>query len=190
MALALLAVAVNVQIVHADDYIVRAHLGMQADGGRRFEYNPRVLDIVRLIPRGTIYDRRGVPLATDDPSVMRGRAADATRRLACRSTTACPMPGERCYPLGGAAFHLLGDARTRRELERAATRRTSSAMPNDELRGFDDHAAVVHTTDAQGRPMLTVRRDYRDLVPLLRHRHEPASAGVRRDSRQPHATCA
>ena len=32
-----------------------AHLGIQADGGRRFVYNPRVLDIVRLMPRGTIY---------------------------------------------------------------------------------------------------------------------------------------
>ena len=60
--------AVNVQMVHADDYIIRAHLGIQADGGQRFEYNPRVLDIVRVIPRGTIYDRRGVPLATDDPA--------------------------------------------------------------------------------------------------------------------------
>ena len=94
------------------------HLGIQADGGRRFEYNPRVLDIVRLIPRGTIYDRRGVPLATDDPSVI----ADARQTYATLGVSVddtCPMPGERCYPLGGAAFHLLGDARTRRELDRA-----------------------------------------------------------------------
>ena len=55
----LVAVLINVQVVHADDYVVRPHLGVQADGGRRFEYNPRILDIVTRIPRGTIYDRAG-----------------------------------------------------------------------------------------------------------------------------------
>src|SRR5438552_8057126 len=107
--LVLLAVAVNVQIVHADDYIVRAHLGIQADGGRRFEYNPRPLDIVRLIPRRTIYDRRGVPLATDDPRVI----ADARQTYATLGVSvddSCPTPVERCYAPGGAASHLLAAA--------------------------------------------------------------------------------
>ena len=173
VALVLLAVAVNVQMVHADDYIIRAHLGIQADGGQRFEYNPRVLDLVRLIPRGTIYDRRGVPLATDDPSVI----ADARQTYATFGVSVdetCPMPGERCYPLGGAAFHLLGDARTRVNW----TAPNSSYIERDadrELRGFDDHAEVVHTTDSAGRSMLTIRRDYRDLLPALRHRYDPAS---------------
>ena len=183
VALVLLAVAVNVQMVHADDYIIRAHLGIQADGGQRFEYNPRVLDIVRLIPRGTIYDRRGVPLATDDPSVI----ADARQTYATLGVSVddtCPMPGERCYPLGGAAFHLLGDARTRVNWTAA----NSSYIERDaerELRGFDDHAEVVHTTDSAGRSMLTIRRDYRDLLPALRHRYDPASAAWAR-FQQPH----
>jgi cell division protein FtsW (lipid II flippase) len=182
-ALVLLAVAVNVQMVHADDYIIRAHLGIQADGGQRFEYNPRVLDIVRLIPRGTIYDRGGVPLATDDPSVI----ADAQQVYAALGVSveeACPMPGERCYPLGGAAFHLLGDARTRVNWTAA----NSSYIERDaerELRGFDDHTEVVHTTDSAGRSMLTIRRDYRDLLPALRHRYDPASAVWAR-FQQPH----
>src|SRR4051812_31977909 len=180
---ALLAVAVNVQVVHADNYIIRAHLGIQADGGRRFEYNPRLLDIVRLIPRGTIYDRRGVPLATDDPQVI----ADARQTYAALGVSideACPVPGERCYPLGGAAFHLLGDARTRVNW----TAPNSSYIERDaesQLRGFDDHAEIVHTTDAAGGSMLTIRRDYRDIVPALRHRYDPASAALAR-FRQPH----
>jgi cell division protein FtsW (lipid II flippase) len=180
---ALLAVAVNVQVVHADDYIIRAHLGIQADGGRRFEYNPRLLDIVRLIPRGTIYDRRGVPLATDDPQVI----ADARQTYAALGVSvdeACPVPGERCYPLGGAAFHLLGDARTRVNW----TAPNSSYIERDaesRLRGFDDHAEIVHTTDSAGGSMLTIRRDYRDIVPALRHRYDPASAALAR-FRQPH----
>src|SRR5262249_1854485 len=85
---------------------------------------------------------------------------------------ACPSAGERCYPLGGAAFHLLGDARTRVNW----TASNSSYIERDEesqLRGFDDHAEVVHTIDVAGRPMLTIRRDYRDILLALRHRHDP-----------------
>ena len=45
------------------------------------------------------------------------------------------------------------------------------------------------TTDASGRPMWTIRRDYRDLVPLLRHRYEPEHPAVlalrRRAARRP-----
>ena len=142
-----------------------------------------MLDIVRLIPRGTIYDRGGLPLATDDPGVI----ADARQTYATLGVSldeACPMPGERCYPLGGAAFHLLGDARTRLNW----TAPNSSYVERDaerELRGFDDHAEVVHTTDSAGRSMLTIRRDYRDLLPALRHRYDPASAAWAR-FQQPH----
>jgi cell division protein FtsW (lipid II flippase) len=183
VALVLLAVTVNVQMVHADDYIIRAHLGIQADGGQRFEYNPRVLDIVRVIPRGTIYDRLGVPLATDDPSVI-ADARQAYAPLGVSVNDTCPVPGERCYPLGGAAFHLLGDARTRLNWTAA----NSSYIERDaerELRGFDDHAEVIHTTDSAGRSMLTIRRDYRDLLPALRHRYDPGNAAWTR-FQQPH----
>jgi cell division protein FtsW (lipid II flippase) len=182
-ALVLLAVAAEVQVVHADDYVIRAHLGVQADGGRRFVYNPRVLDIVRLIPRGTIYDRQGLPLATSDPHVI----ADARQTYAALGVSlddTCRAAGERCYPLGGAAFHLLGDARVRVNW----TAPNSSYIERDadsQLRGFDDHAEVVHTTDAAGRLMLTIRRDYRDIVPALRHRYDPASAAFAR-FRRPH----
>src|SRR6185295_3625516 len=37
-ALVLFAIVVNVQVLHGDDYVVRPHLGVQADGGRRFAY--------------------------------------------------------------------------------------------------------------------------------------------------------
>ena len=182
-ALVLLAVAINIQIVHADDYIIRPHLGTQADGGRRFEYNPRVLDIVRLMPRGTIYDRQGMPLATDDPKVI-ADAREAYARLGVSLAEACPTAGERCYPLGGAAFHLLGDARTRVNWSAP----NSSYIERDaesQLRGFDDHAEAIQTTDSAGRPMLTIQRDYRDVVPALRHRYDSTNAALAR-FRSPH----
>jgi peptidoglycan glycosyltransferase len=45
-----------------------------------------------------------------------------------------------------------------------------------QLRGFDDRAEVVRTTDSSGRSMLTIKRDYRDILPALRHRYDQASA--------------
>jgi cell division protein FtsW (lipid II flippase) len=182
-AIVLVGVALKVQVVSADDYAVRPHLGVQADGARRYEYNPRILDLVARIPRGTIYDRRGLPLATDDARVL----ADARQpyaQLGVDLAEACPNPAERCYPLGGRAFHVVGDARTR--VNWTAT--NTSFVERDAgplLRGFDDHATTVKMTDVTGRTMYTVHRDYRDLVPALRHRYEPQHPAVLRLANQP-----
>jgi cell division protein FtsW (lipid II flippase) len=177
-ALVLLAVAIDRQIVHGDDFLVRPHLGIQADGGRRFEYNPRVLDIVHLMPRGTIFDRQGLPLATDDAKVI-AAARQAYAKLGVSLADACPTSGERCYPLGPVAFHLLGDARTRANWTAPNTSYIERDAEN-QLRGFDDRATAVQTRDASGRSMVTIRRDYREIVPALRHRHDPTNAAFAR----------
>ena len=157
-ATVLLAIAFDIQIVRADAYAVRPHLGVQADGGRRFVYNPRVLDIVREIPRGTVYDRRGLPLATDDAGVM-AQARAAYQGLGISLDDVCPV-AERCYPLGGRTFHLLGSARTRTNWSAANTSYVERDAEGT-LRGFDDHSATVNGA---------LRRDYSAVVPLLRHR--------------------
>ena len=175
-ALSLLAVVMDIQVVRADDYAIRPHLGVQADGGRRYAYNPRVLDVARQLPRGTIYDRRGLPLATSDAAVL-DRARPAYQKLGIALADVCPSPAERCYPLGGRAFHLLGDARNRTNWSASNTsyvERDAEAA----LRGFDEHATVVSTVDDGGRAMSTIRRDYHDVVPLLRHRYEPSHPAV------------
>jgi cell division protein FtsW (lipid II flippase) len=175
-AAALVAVLINFQVVHADAYIVKPHLGVQADGGRRYAYNPRVIDLVRQLPRGTVYDRRGLPLATEERSVI-DAARQAYQRLGVSLDRTCPTPAERCYPLGGRAFHLLGDERTRVNWSAPNTSYVERDSEN-RLRGFDDRATTTQTSDLSGRPMWTIRRDYRDLVPLLRHRHEPGHPAV------------
>lgn len=176
-ALGLTCALVYVQVLHADEYAVKPHLGLQADGARRFQYNQRVLDIIREIPRGTVYDRRGLPLATGDAAVV-GRSRDEYNKLGVGLEPTCADPIERCYPLGGAAFHLLGDSATR--LNWSATNTSYVERDaEDRLRGFDDHATTVQTHDRSGRPTLTVRRDYRQVVPLLRHRHDPDHAAAR-----------
>ena len=176
-ALVLVGVVARVQVLAADDYVVKPHLGMHADGGRRFEYNPRMLDLIRRLPRGTIYDRRG-SAARDRRRARDGRArAQAYEALGVSIASACPNPGERCYPLGGRAFHVLGDARTGRNW--SATNTSYVERDADaRLRGFDDHASTVKTLDRAGQPMYTIHRDYRELVPLLRHRHQPEHPAV------------
>jgi cell division protein FtsW (lipid II flippase) len=182
-AVALVGVAVKLQVVSADEYVARPHLGVQADGARRFEYNPRILDVVSRIPRGTIYDRQGLPLASEDQRVL-ADARQKYERLGIAVADVCPDPVQRCYPLGGRTFHVVGDARTRVNW----TASNSSYVERDaghRLRGFDDHASNVKLTDAAGRTMYTAFRDYRELVPVLRHRYQPLHPALVRLQSQP-----
>jgi cell division protein FtsW (lipid II flippase) len=177
-AVALLAILFNVQFISADDYVVRPQLSLQADGGRRHQYNQRVLELARLIPRGTIYDRSGLPLATSSIDIARKAFVDY-KRLGIPVDSTCAEPFERCYPLGGTTFHFLGDARSR--MNWSATN-TSYVERDGEssLRGFNDHATAVELTDAAGRTTRAIRRDYQELVPLLRHRYQPQHAEWRK----------
>ncbi|HEX5475868.1 MAG TPA: FtsW/RodA/SpoVE family cell cycle protein [Vicinamibacterales bacterium] len=194
-ALPALLVFANIQLRRADDYAIRPHLGLQADGSRRFAYNPRILDLLDEIPRGSVVDRGGLVLATDDVPLA-ARSAAAYRHLGLGSDPSCEQPRNprtatdkeaiaRCYPLGGRAFDLLGDART--HLNWTASN-TSFVERDDEakLRGFDDHASAVSVSDGAGNTTWTIRRDFRAVLPLLRHEYDRDDPAVARLLRQPH----
>ena len=165
----------RVQAVSADELLVKPQLSLQADGGRRYQYNPRVLDALRTLPRGTIFDRRGVPLAGDVATVAAHTSTLDRLRVSLRD--ACPDSSLRCYPLGGRTYHLVGDANTRTNWSATNT----SFVERDaesQLRGFDDHAETVRTGDGPlDAPAL--RRDYRELIPLVRYRWEPDHEDVK-----------
>jgi cell division protein FtsI/penicillin-binding protein 2 len=72
----------------------------------------------------------------------------------------------------------LGDARNRRNWSASNT----SYVERDaqaRLRGFDDRATTVQSADVSGQRASTIRRDYRELIPLLRHRYQPNHPHVR-----------
>jgi cell division protein FtsW (lipid II flippase) len=167
-----------VQTVAADHTVAATALTIQADGVRRFEYNPRLVSAAQRIVRGTITDRNGIPLATSRSADLQARAADL-QALGVSPTEVCPHDGARCYPFGGLTYHLLGDWRSQVNWAAANT----SFIERDEdkrLRGYDDHATVVEVVDAQtGRPTKVIRRDLIELVPLLRHRNQPDHPIVR-----------
>jgi cell division protein FtsW (lipid II flippase) len=166
-----------VQVLRSNAIMGAGTLVEQADGARRYQYNPRLLEVMRDIPKGTIYDRNGLPLATSNWDELEKHRADY-KQLGIDIDRACPRTDTRYYPLGGVAFDLLGDLRTRLRwgasntsfVERDSARR---------LRGYDDRPTLVDVRERNGRMDKAIRYDYREVVPLLRHRYEPDSAAVR-----------
>ncbi len=179
LVLTVIGKAAWVQVVRSDAVTGAGALTMQADGARRFQYNPRLIEIARGIPRGSIYDRNGLPLATSRLDEIE-QNREQYSRMGIRLDQVVRSDDTRNYPLGGFAFHLLGDLRTRADW----SAKNSSLQERDSmvrLQGYDDHARVVEVKDPQGdRPTYTIRHDYRELVPLLRHRHEPDNESVKR----------
>jgi cell division protein FtsI/penicillin-binding protein 2 len=175
-AASIVAAFIAVQTVRADDFAARPHLTLQADGVRRYQYNPRVLEVLRQLPRGTVYDRRGLPLATDSLEAIR-KAAPQYLRAGVSVEAACGSASDRCYPLEGRTFHLLGDVRSRQNWSASNTSYVERDA-EDRLRGFDDRATTVQAPD--GAPVASmVKRDYSELLPLLRNRYDPNDSAVR-----------
>jgi len=174
---ALLVIAAQMQTLRADEYLVRPQRGLQADGGRRFQYNPRVLDALRSIPRGTIYDRNGLPLASNDAAVL-AKSATGYAQLGRKVSEICPIPDARCYPAGPSFFHVLGDSNARTNWS-ATNASYVEREAEDQLRGFDDRAVAVASTDAAGRTLVAMRRDFEPVVSLVRHRWEPDHPAVK-----------
>jgi cell division protein FtsW (lipid II flippase) len=168
-----------VQTWAADRTVAATALAIQADGVRRFEYNPRLIAAAQQIVRGTITDRNGIPLATSRVADLQAQAAALTA-LGVSPADACPASASRCYPFGGLTYHLLGDWRS--QVNWAAPNTSFVERDSDaRLRGYDDHARVVEVVDPQnGRKTTVIRRDLIELVPLLRHRNDPTHEQVRR----------
>lgn len=182
LSIAALAVAVRIawiQVVKADRFATAPSLTEQADGGHRFEYNPRLVAAARSIERGTIFDRNGLPLATSTAEGIATSEA-AYRKHGIGPVRACTGASQRCYPLGGAAFSLLGDWNEQTNWGA----RNSSYFERDSdarLKGYNDRQIVVEVEDRRtGTKVRTIRRDYSELLPLVRHRYDPEHPAVAR----------
>jgi peptidoglycan glycosyltransferase len=91
---------------------------------------------------------------------------------------ACPRTDLRYYPFGAAMFDLLGDLRTRQRW----TASNTAFVERDQsrrLQGFDDRAELVDVKLENGQTTRVLRMDYRELVPMLRHRHNLQHPAVR-----------
>jgi cell division protein FtsI/penicillin-binding protein 2/cell division protein FtsW (lipid II flippase) len=173
----LMARAAVIQTREADDIAARAALVVQASGPRQYEYNPRLTQLARTIPKGEINDRNGLPLASSDWSKIEAHRKDYAA-LGVTLPAAAP-PQRRFYPLGPKMFYLLGDVTSTRKRGAPNTAFQERAS-RIRLQGFDDYADLEISKDpATGKMVRRIRYDYRDLVPVLRHRYEPESPEVK-----------
>ena len=148
------ASSLRVQVFGADDYVVKPHLGVQADGGRRFEYNPRVLDLIRQLPRGTIYDRtRTAARHRGRPRTRRARAGVRGPGRITRQRVSRLRPSDA---IRSAARRFMCSATRGRGSNWSATNTSYVERDADaRLRGFDDHASTGQ--DARPRGPADVR---------------------------------
>jgi cell division protein FtsI/penicillin-binding protein 2/cell division protein FtsW (lipid II flippase) len=179
LALIIVGKAAYVQIARSAAIMGEGTLVVQADGARRYQYNPRFQEIARDIPKGGIYDRNGLPLATSNWDELEKHRAQY-RQLGIDIDRACSRTESRHYPFGGLTFDLLGDLRTRIRWGAGNT----SFVERDSatrLRGYDDRPTLVDVANPKtGKMERVVRYDLRELVPLLRHRYDPNNPAVRR----------
>jgi cell division protein FtsW (lipid II flippase) len=169
------------QLVRADGYLTHGAVVLQGDGVRRVQYNPRLAAIAGTIPRGSIVDRGGVLLAGSDPEEIERQREQLLKLGAAAADLAGAAPDRRTrvYPFGGRTFHLLGDLRNRVNW----TAHNTSFAERDarvRLQGYDDYAGVIRVRQPDGTEAPQVKVDYRDLVPLLRHRYEPDRPEVKK----------
>ncbi len=179
IAAAVVLQAARVQVFGTEKTMVTGALVPQADGHRRYTYNPRLVEASEIIPRGAVFDRNGIPLAASSGAELE-RHRDEYQRLAV-DPAALNAPGSmRRYPFGALTFHILGDLPTR--LNWAAP--NTSYVERDynvTLQGYDDRASIVNVDDTPGGAVHPVlRRDLRELIPLVRYRYRPAHEQVQR----------
>jgi cell division protein FtsW (lipid II flippase) len=174
---------VRVQAVDADDIAVRPTLVLQGDGVARYQYNPRLLQAARGIPRGTIFDRNGFALATGDIA-QADRLLRRLEEVGARPASECPPAPARCYPLASAGFHLVGES-TRQTNWAATNVAFAEREENATLQGFDDRPRIVQGQHPGGPARSVVLRDYHALLPLVRHKGDPSHPDVRHVIEQP-----
>ena len=154
--LALVAMAARYQVFQDRDYLSRDALAFEEDGVKRPQHNPRMNSLAREIPRGAIYDRNGIPLATSNWQELDRRRADYAA-LGISLDQAVSRFDNRHYPFGAATAQLLGDLRT----------------------GENFHASNASLVEHDSNLKLQ-GYEYSELAALVRYRHQPGNPAIAR----------
>jgi cell division protein FtsI/penicillin-binding protein 2 len=154
-AITLIVFAAHYQVLHDREYLARDARVYEDDGVKRAQHNPRINSIAREIPRGDIFDRNGVLIATSNWKKLVDRRAQY-QAMGIDIDRACLRLDARHYPFGAATTHFLGDLRTGENFH----------APNASLVEHDSNARL------QGY-------QYSELVALVRYRHQPGNPALR-----------
>ena len=147
-ALLLLGRATYIQVFHDRELLAKDTLVYTLDGVKRPQHNPRLNLLAAEIPRGNIFDRNGVLLATSSWAEIEKRREDY-QKLGV-SIDSLARLDSRLYPFGPATAHLLGDLRT----------------------GEKFHASNSSLIEHDSNARLQGYADYADLAPVVRVRHQ------------------
>ena len=148
-AVALFARAVEVQALHDRELLTQNALVYTQDGVKRPQRNPRLNLLAASIPRGDIYDRNGVLLATSSWGELEKHRAEYSR-LGVLIDQTCSRLDNRLYPFGPNTIHLLGDLCT----------------------GEKFHATNASLVEHDSNARLQGYTSYNELAPVVRYRHQ------------------
>jgi cell division protein FtsI/penicillin-binding protein 2/cell division protein FtsW (lipid II flippase) len=151
----LLSFAARYQVIDDRGYMARDARVFEDDGVKRAQHNPRINSLAREIPRGDIFDRNGVLLATSSWKKLEPRRAQY-QALGVDIDQACSHLDARHYPFGPVTEHFLGDLRT----------------------GENFHAANASLIEHDSNARLQGYQ-YSELVALVRYRHRPGNQALR-----------
>ncbi len=154
-ALLLLLRAAMVEVVQSNELLAKDTFVYASDGVKRPEHNPRLNLLAAMIPRGDIYDRNGILLATSSWTKLQANR-ETYRSLGIDLDTAVSPTDSRFYPFGPAAVYLLGDLRT----------------------GERFHATNASLIEHDSNRKLQGYNTLRDLAPLIRFRHQAANPAL------------
>lgn len=123
---------------------------------KRPQHNPRMNSMAREIPRGGVYDRNGIPLATSSWAELESHRAEYAG-LGISLDDDCSHFDSRHYPFSRATAHIVGDLRP----------------------GENFHATNASLVEHDSNLKLQGYQ-YAELAPLVRYRHQPGNPAIAR----------
>lgn len=114
IGLVLLTIDLSGYLFHNERWVVKPALVADKSGARMFSYNPRIAILMNKLQAGTIYDRKGVILATSNPQLIKKQTNKLNEAGAGDYDLDSAMHKRltRYYPFQDQLFFWLGDANT------------------------------------------------------------------------------
>ena len=178
IGLILLTVNVSSYLFDNQKWVVKPALVADKSGARMFSYNPRIAILMNKLEAGTIYDRKGVVLATSNPQLISKQQDKLNEAGAGNFDVDSAMHKRltRYYPFQDQLFFWLGDANTMvfdggtngyfAEYEHAAELR-GFKMPISNYTVKASHYQEDRFLPRGVKEMTVGKKDYSAIAPLL-----------------------
>ena len=180
-----------VQVVDRREYLVKQARVVMRNGLPVYSHNPRIDKLMRMLAAGTIYDRKGLILATSDPNAI-AQNKDSLQAAGINALYLQQLEHQhtrRFYPFAEQMFYWTGDYNTRLFWGQS-NGYFAEARHLTALRGFgiareiQDSVHSLYKPDRFTKPFWQatqlVRYDYTNLVEGLQQGIDSNSAAVKK----------